>query len=131
MRLARCATMIGVVLAPAVVAPTALGAPAAQQPRGAAPGQAPALSPALEAAMLQGLQQVFPAALFQQARPRLLPLQTNLYLVSHPALYWRVEQEPAARALAAALAQRAPGWGTTLSNGPQGYGVYLTYLPNR
>ena len=24
----------------------------------------------------------------------------------------------------------SPGWGTTVLNGPQGYGVYLTYQPN-
>jgi hypothetical protein len=131
MRFARCVPMVGVLLALAVLAPVALAAPAAQQPGAAAPGQAPAVSPALQAAMLQGIQQVFPAELFQQVRPQFLPLQTNLYLVSHPALYWRVEQEPAAQALAHRLASLAPGWSTTLSNGPQGYGVYLTYRPNR
>ena len=130
MRFARHLTVLGMLLTLIVLAPGAHAAPAMQQPSATAPGQAPAVSPALQAAMLQGLQQVFPAELFQQVRPQFLPLQTNLYLVSHPALYWRVEQEPAAQALARRLASLAPGWSTTLSNGPQGYGIYLTYRPN-
>jgi hypothetical protein len=28
------------------------------------------------------------------------------------------------------LAAITPGWGTTILNGPQGYGVYLTYQPS-
>ena len=88
------------------------------------------VSTSLEAALQDGILEVFPAETLRQGEPQFLPLQRNLYLVSHPALYWRVEQEPAAQALAGELAERSPGWGTTLSNGPQGYGVYLTYRPN-
>jgi hypothetical protein len=123
--------MVGLVAVLSMAAPVAQAAPSAQQPVAPAPAQAvPLVTPALEAAMLQGILSVFPAETFAGQPPRFLPLQRNLYLVSHPALFWRVEQEPAAKALAAQLAARAPGWGTTLSNGPQGYGVYLTYRPN-
>ncbi len=133
MALRRYLAVIGLAGALGTAAPLAHAAPMSQQPVVPAGPQAAgaAVSPALEAALLQGLQQVFPAELFQQVRPRFLPLQNNLYLVSHPALFGRVEQEPAAKALAARLASLSPGWGTTLSNGPQGYGVYLTYRPNR
>jgi hypothetical protein len=118
-RLARWLSVLAVMTTLSVAAPAAHAAPAPQQPAAA--------TPALRDAVLQGIQQVFPADLFQELHPRFLPLQDNLYLVSHPALYWRVEQEMAAKALAERLAGLAPGWGTTLSDGPQGYGVYLTY----
>src|SRR5690242_2270832 len=118
--------MVGLVAALSFAVPVAQAAPAAQQPG----ASAAAATPALQVTLLQGILSVFPADLFQQALPRFVPLQDNLYLVSHPALYWPVEQEPAAQALAARLASLSPGWSTTLSDGPQGYGVYLTYRPN-
>jgi hypothetical protein len=122
MQFRRYAAVVGLVGALSMVAPAAYAAPAPQQPA--------TTTPALRDAVLQGIQSVFPADLFQQLQPRFLPLQDNLYLVSHPALYWRAEQEMAAKALAERLAGLSPGWGTTLSEGPQGYGVYLTYRHN-
>ena len=118
-RLARWLSVLRVIVALSVAAPAAHAAPPPQQPA--------TTTPALRDAVLQGIQGVFPADLFQQLQPRFVPLQDNLYLVSHPALYWRPEQEMAAQALAGRLASLAPGWSTTLSEGPQGYGVYLTY----
>ena len=115
----RYLALVALMGALSVAAPVAHAAPVPQQPAAA--------TPALQAAVLQGIQQVFPSELFQQLQPRFVPLQDDLYLVSHPALYWRVEQEPAAQALAERLASLTPGWGTTVSDGPQGYGVYLTY----
>ena len=56
-----------------------------------------------------------------------VPLPGSAYLVSHPALYWRVEQEPAAQAMAEELESITPGWSTTVYNGPYGRGAYLTY----
>jgi len=111
-------------------APLAHAAPLPQQPSAPREAATPVASAALESALQQGILEVFPPDTLQQTEPQFLPLRSNLYLVSHPALYWRVEQELAAQALAGELAERAPGWGTTLSNGPQGYGVYLTYRPN-
>jgi hypothetical protein len=124
MQFRRYVAVAGLVGALSMAAPVAHAAPAPQQPA------APVVSSGLEAAMAQGILEVFPAESFQQVQPRFLPLQSNLYLLSHPALYWPVEQEPAAQALAGELAERAPGWGTTVSDGPQGYGVYLTYQHN-
>ena len=56
-----------------------------------------------------------------------MSLPGNAYLVSHPALYWRVEEEPAAQAVAEELATITPGWSTAVHDGPYGRGVYLIY----
>ena len=43
---------------------------------------------------------------------------------------WTPDQAAAPQGIAGQLAQMSPGWGTTVLNGPQGYGVYLTYQLN-
>jgi hypothetical protein len=76
---------------------------------------------------LPALQQVFPAAGFLQNPPQFVPLQGNVYAVSSPLLFCGADQAGTCQLMAQELAQITPGWGTTLMNGPQGYGVYLTY----
>jgi hypothetical protein len=85
--------------------------------------------PAIQSAILPPLQQAFPAAGFPQNPPQILPLQSNTYAVSSPALFCGVDQAGTCQLMAQQLAQITPGWGTTVMNGPEGYGVYLTYQP--
>ena len=86
------------------------------------PVPVPAVQPALPA-----LQQLFPTAGFLQNPPQFLPLQGNVYAVSSPLLFCGVDQAGTCQLMAQQLAQITPGWGTTVMNGPEGYGVYLTY----
>jgi hypothetical protein len=84
----------------------------------------------IQSAILPPLQQVFPAAGFAQNPPQLLPLQgSNAYAVSSPALFCGVDQSGTCQLMAQQLAQITPGWGTAVMDGPQGYGIYLTYQP--
>jgi hypothetical protein len=65
----------------------------------------------------------------QQTPLQFQSVDANTYLVSHPGLFWPVSQAATAQAVAQQLSSQAPGWGTVTSNGPQGYGVYMTYQP--
>jgi hypothetical protein len=129
MRVSSCLRTLGVVAMLSVTAPTAFAAPEPQAPVPIMRWEQPnaAVSSALQAAFLEGVERIFPAEVIQQAPARFVPLQGNTYLVSHPALFWRVQDAPAAEALAQELAGITPGWNTRLYNGPQGRGVYLTY----
>jgi hypothetical protein len=104
-----------------IIVPVPVPAPAAQ----------PVLLPVPVPAPLQGalppLQQLFPAAGFGQNPPQFIPLQGNNYAVSSPLLFCGVDQAGTCQLIAQQLSQITPGWGTTVINGPQGYGVYLTY----
>jgi hypothetical protein len=129
MRVRSCLRTLGCVAMLSVAAPTAFAAPDPQAPVPLMRWEQPnaAVSSALQAAFLEGVERIFPAEVIAQAPARFVPLQGNTYLVSHPALFWRVQDAPAAEALAQELAGITPGWGTRLYNGPQGRGVYLTY----
>ena len=130
MRLRRYLMVLGCVAMLGTAAPVAAAAPNPQWPGSSPLGEASALAtPALQAAVLQGVTQIFPAEVIEQSPLRFVR-RGNVYVVDHPALYWRVEQAPAAEAVAAELAGLTPGWSTTVFNGPQGRGVYLTYQPS-
>jgi len=120
---------LGCVAVLSVAAPTTFAAPEQQgtMPLVRWEQPSPAVSSALQAAFLEGVERVFPADVIAQTPARFVPLEGNTYLVSHPALYWRVQDAPAAEAMAEELAGITPGWDTRLYNGPQGRGVYLTY----
>jgi hypothetical protein len=72
---------------------------------------------------------MLPPQLWQQSPLQLVALDNNTYAVSNPNLSWPPNQAGAAEAAAQQLASLAPGWSTTVMNGPQGYGLYLTYHP--
>jgi hypothetical protein len=124
----------GVRIHPPVVVPVPVPAPpveAVPVPVPAAPVQAvpvpvPVPAPVAQV-VLPALQQVFPNAGFLQNPPQFLPLQGNMYAVSSPILFCGVDQAGTCQLMAQQLAQITPGWSTTVMNGPQGYGVYLTY----
>jgi hypothetical protein len=112
---------------PPAVIPVPVPVPVAAPPPAAVPVPVPV--PAIQSAILPPLQQAFPAAGFPQNPPQILPLQSNTYAVSSPALFCGVDQAGTCQLMAQQLAQITPGWGTTVMNGPEGYGVYLTYQP--
>jgi hypothetical protein len=82
-----------------------------------------------QAGMLAAIQQVIPAGSWQQTPLQLQSLDGGTYVVSHPSLFWAVSQGAVARDMVQQLTSRTPGWGTTVYNGSQGYGIYLTYRP--
>ncbi|HZR98326.1 MAG TPA: hypothetical protein VFE37_06450 [Chloroflexota bacterium] len=106
--------------------PIVVPVPAPVPPVQAVPVPVPVPVPALQGA-LPALQQVFPGAGFAQNPPQFLPLQGNTYAVSSPLLFCGVDQAGTCQLMAQQLAQITPGWSTAVMNGPQGYGVYLTY----
>ncbi len=73
------------------------------------------------------LQQFLPPGAFQQAPPQLFPLPGNQFAISHPLLFCSVETADTCQTLAEQLAAVVPGFGTAVMDGPDGYGVYLTY----
>jgi hypothetical protein len=89
----------------------------------------PVAAGAAQAGLLSAVQQVLPTQLLQQTPLQLMPLDNNTYVVSHPNLFWPMDQMGIAEAQAQQMASVAPGWSTNVTNGPQGYGVYLTYQP--
>jgi hypothetical protein len=88
------------------------------------------VSNAVQPGLLSSVQQVLPPESLQQT-----PLQfqslggSSRYLVSHPSLFWPVDQAATAQAMVQQLSGRTRGWGVTVANGSQGYGLYLTYRP--
>ena len=130
-RVGRYLCVLACLVALSVAAPSVSAAPATQEPVPAmrlnAPAPPPVASPALRAAIVEGVERVFPAEVIERWPVQFVPLPDSAYLVSHPALYWRVEEEPAARAVVQELESLTPGWSTTVYNGPYGRGVYLTY----
>ena len=120
MQARRYLSILGCIAVLSTTAPRTHAAPAAQWP-------APATASAPEAGILWALQQVVPPEVLRQAAVQFQPLDWNTYLISHPRLFWPVAQAPNAQAVAQQLANQGPGWNVHTSEGPQGYGVYLTY----
>src|SRR5262249_41518387 len=89
----------------------------------------PAFTAAGQAGLLPAVQQIVPTQLLQQTPLQLMPLDNNTFVVSHPNLYWPMDQLGIAEATAPQPARRASGLSTNVTDGPQGYGVYLTYQP--
>jgi hypothetical protein len=85
------------------------------------------VTPDLQAYVLPPLEALFPTADFADYPPALLSVGNNTYALSSPMLFWGPDQVAVPQAIAAQLAQSTPGWGAAVLNGPQGYGVYLTY----
>jgi len=126
MRFGRYLSILGVVAILGTAAPSALAAPAAQV---YVPGTGVTVA-AAQPGLLRDLQRVFPWQDFQGTPLQVVPLDGNAYVVSHPSLFWPANAMATAQAVAAQLASMDPGWSTTIYNGPQGYGAYLTYQPS-
>jgi hypothetical protein len=110
-----------VVIPFAVPAPEVVPAPV--------PVPVPVPVPTLQAAVLPPLQQVFSPGPFQQTPLQVLPLQDNSFALIHPLLFCGMDVAGNCDAIAAQLAAITPGWGTAVLDGPDGYGVYVTYQP--
>jgi hypothetical protein len=83
--------------------------------------------PALQPVVMPALEQVFPTVDFGQYPPQFLSFGDNSYVLSNPPVFCGVDDAGTCQFEAQQLAQIMPGWGTAVLNGPQGYGVYLTY----
>jgi len=88
------------------------------------------VTPDLQAYVLPPLEAVFPGDDFADYPPQLVAIGSDVFVLSSPMLFWGPDQAAVAQAVAAQLAQTSPGWGTVVLDGPQGYGVYLTYQPS-
>ena len=111
-----------------VPVPAPVAAPAVQPALAPPLGLPPGVPPGLPGAVLPPLQQLFPNAGFGQNPPQFFPLQgSNGYGVSSPLLFCGVDQANTCQLIAQQLSQITPGWSTATLNGPQGYGVYLTF----
>lgn len=77
--------------------------------------------------ILPALQQVLPPGALQQAPLQLYPFGSNQYALIHPLLFCGMDTAGTCQQLAQQLAQIAPGFGTAVLNGPNGYGIYVTY----
>jgi hypothetical protein len=64
---------------------------------------------------------------FQEVPLQFVPLEPDLYALVHPLLFCDLDVAETCEALAEQLAEIAPGFGTIIMDGPNGYGVYLTY----
>src|SRR3954453_5278166 len=93
------------------------------------PVPVPVPLPTLQAAVLPPLQQLFSPGPFQQTPLQVLPLQDNSFALVHPLLFCGMDVAGNCDAIAAQLASITPGWGTAVMDGPDGYGVYVTYQP--
>jgi hypothetical protein len=114
-----------VVIAPPVVQPVPV--PQAVPVPVPVPAAVAAPMPNLLAAVLPSLEALMPAADFADNPPQFLPLDSGGYALISPVLFCGADQAATCEAMAAQLAQMTPGWGTAVLNGPDGYGVYLTY----
>jgi hypothetical protein len=87
----------------------------------------PAALPGFQNLAMPALQQFLPPGAFQQSPPQLFPLPGNQFAVSHPLLFCSFENAATCETMAEQLAEVVPGFGTAVMDGPDGYGVYLTY----
>jgi hypothetical protein len=85
------------------------------------------LVPTVQTVVLPALAQVLPPPVFQDFPLQLLPLEVDEYALVHPELFCELDAAATCEALAEELAGVAPGFGTSILDGPEGYGVYLTY----
>lgn len=73
------------------------------------------------------LQQALGAASFQPTPIQFLPFQPHAYVLVSPMLFCGLDTAANCVALAQQLNTLTSGFGTAILNGPQGYGVYVTY----
>ena len=92
------------------------------------PQAGPDFGPPLQGAVLPALGQVFPPAPFQQTPLQLMPMEDNQVALVHPLLFCGEDDEERCDDMADQLAAVVPGFDTAAMDGPNGYGIYLTYV---
>jgi hypothetical protein len=58
---------------------------------------------------------------------QILPVQPDRFVLAHPLLFCGLDAVATCEALAEELAEITDGFGTTVMDGPNGHGIYLTY----
>lgn len=106
-------------------APIVVPAPAPQVV--AVPVPVAAVPLPVQSVVLPAVQQVLPPAALQQTPLQLYPLGGNQYALIHPLLFCGADSVGTCQQMAQQLASVAPGFGTAVLDGPDGYGVYVTY----
>ena len=94
---------------------------------GVGPNALSIVPPGFPSPALPALQQWLPPDAFQQAPLRFVPLPDSRYALSHPLLFCGLDSAGLCETMAEQLAEVAPGFGTAVLDGPDGYGMYLTY----
>jgi len=96
--------------------------------------QAAPFLPEMQNTVLPAISQVLPAEQFQDVPLQLLPVQPetpvtvpSTYVLAHPLLFCGLDAVDTCEDLADQLDAITPGFDTTVMDGPNGYGVYLTY----
>ena len=99
--------------------------------------QAAPFLPTMQNEVLPAISQVLPPEQFQDVPLQLLPVQPetpgpaaplpSTYVLAHPLLFCGLDAVDTCEDLADQLDAITPGFDTTVMDGPNGYGVYLTY----
>jgi hypothetical protein len=77
--------------------------------------------------VLPAVSQVFPWLTFQQYPLRVIQVQPDTFVLSHPGLFWGRDNVDDAYIYAAYLARINPDFVPWVFDGPRGYGAYLAY----
>jgi len=83
--------------------------------------------PPLLSNVLPALGQVYPPTFFGDTPLQVLPIADQQYALVHPDLYCGIDAASDCLDAADQLNAITPGFGTTEMDGPDGYGMYLTY----
>jgi len=81
----------------------------------------------IQNAVLPPLQQVLPPGALARTAVRYMPLADNRYAMIHPLLFCSLDETTSCERMAESLASVTPGFGTSLMDGPDGFGMYLTF----
>ena len=95
------------------------------------PQPAVGLLPPLQLQVLPALGQVLPPEPFYETPVQFLPFgpDDQQFLLDHPLLFCPIEDGATCEELAEQLAEVTPGFSAVVTDGPDGYGVYVTYTP--
>jgi len=98
--------------------------------------QAAPFLPVMQNEVLPAISQVLPPEQFQDVPLQLLPVQPepaapaplpSTYVLAHPLLFCGLDAVDTCEDLADQLDAISPGFDTPVMDGPNGYGMYLTY----
>jgi hypothetical protein len=88
------------------------------------------LTPALQNVVLPAISQVVEPPLLadlQETPLQLVPVEEDMYVLAHPLFFCDLGTANTCEHLADELASITDGFGTMETEGPNGYGIYLTY----
>jgi hypothetical protein len=99
------------------------------------PQQMAPFAPVVQNTVLPALGQVLPTEPLQDVPLQIMPVDPaapvpSAYVLAHPLLFCELDATDTCEDLADQLDAITPGFDTTVADGPNGYGVYLTYQPS-